>query len=164
MQVLPTPWRMDYITRTREVSECIFCSLVAEVADDAPRFILHRARRAFLVMNIYPYTPGHLLVVPYAHAPNLVSLDASTHDEMLALCQLGERLLRRSYGCRSIHVGANLGRAAGAGVPEHLHYHIVAWPEGALWERCCLAEDLPEGLPATYARLRACLLELLARP
>jgi ATP adenylyltransferase len=161
MKILSTPWRMAYIQRSRQETGCLFCDLLADPRTDAERFILHRARRSFLVLNIYPYTPGHLMVVPYAHAATLGALEEGDLDEMLALCQLGERLLRRAYGCRSIHAGANLGQAAGAGVPEHVHFHVVAWPEGELWERCTTAETLPEHLETTYDRFVKLLPELL---
>lgn len=164
MQFLATPWRMAYIEQARDDEGCPFCRLLTDGRDDGARFVLRRGERAFLVMNIYPYTPGHLLAVPYAHAPSPAALPAETHAELLDLCDLAERLLRRAFGCRSVHVGANLGRAAGAGVPDHVHYHIVGWPEGEVWEQCCAATGLPESLEATYGRFRSLLPELLEPP
>jgi ATP adenylyltransferase len=154
MDILTTPWRMAYIEAQAE-AECIFCCLLARECRDAERFILERREHAFLVLNIYPYTAGHLLAVPYRHVAALNDLAPEALTELLLLCQEAERLLRRAYGCRSVHTGANMGRAAGAGVPDHLHFHIVAWPEGALRERWEGAETLPEPLEATYERLMA---------
>lgn len=163
MEFLATPWRLRYIEQAREPQGCPFCGLLTDGRDDAARLIVHRAEQSMLLMNLYPYTPGHLLVVPFAHSPRLAALPPPTHAEMLDLCRLGERLLRRAFGCRSVHLGANLGRVAGAGVPDHVHYHIVAWPEGGLWERCD-ADELPESLATTYARMRELLPPLLATP
>ncbi|MCK4412871.1 MAG: HIT domain-containing protein [Candidatus Eisenbacteria sp.] len=155
MDILTTPWRMAYILAARSQSGCIFCDLLAREGSDAERFILERREHAFLVLNIYPYTPGHLLAVPYRHTALVNELTSEELAELFALCQTAERLLRRAYGCRSVHTGANLGRAAGAGVPDHLHFHIVAWPEGELRERWDGAESLPESLEQTYQRLMA---------
>ncbi len=160
MQILTTPWRMDYVLQTQRSEGCVFCQLQAAGKPDHESFILHRSRQAFLVLNIYPYTPGHMMAVPQRHVATIGELQADELDELLGLCSIGERLLRRSCGCRSIHVGANLGRAAGAGVPGHLHFHIVAWPEGQLWDRWAEAEVLPETLEVTYARLTALLAKL----
>jgi len=160
MEILTTPWRMDYILHTRDEDGCIFCRLLARQAPDEKRFILRRGAECFLVLNIYPYTPGHLLAVPRRHAAAIGELSPPELAELLGFCQLGERLLRRTMGCRSIHTGANLGRAAGAGVPEHVHFHIVAWPEGELWKQWAAAATLPEALEKTYRRLAGALAEL----
>jgi len=160
MQILATPWRMEYIARTQKGEGCVFCDLLAASHADEVSFILHREREAFLILNVYPYTPGHLMAVPYRHAPSLRELAADEIDALFRLAQQGERLLRRAYGCRSVQIGANLGRAAGAGVPGHVHLHVVAWPESGLWERWAEAETLPEALPETYTRLRQILRDL----
>jgi ATP adenylyltransferase len=157
MRILSTPWRMAYIKRDQRGEGCIFCGLLTDARTDEERFILHREAEAFLVLNIYPYTPGHLMAVPYRHAAGLGGLSASELEALLRLAQLGERALRRSFGCRSVHVGANIGRAAGAGVPGHVHLHVVGWPERGLWERWADAQAPPETLRETYARLRASL-------
>jgi ATP adenylyltransferase len=155
MQTLPTPWRMDYIRRGPRNDGCIFCDLLASPGTDAERFILRRDPEAFLVLNIYPYTPGHLMAVPYRHAPNLSALAPEELDALWRLSQLGERMLRRAYGCRSVQIGANLGRAAGAGVPTHVHLHVVAWPESVLWERWTGADSPTATLRQSYDRLQA---------
>ncbi|MFH1144180.1 MAG: HIT domain-containing protein [Candidatus Eisenbacteria bacterium] len=164
MEILTTPWRMDYIQQARDEQGCIFCNLLARQASDAELYVLRRGEHAFLVLNIFPYTPGHLLAVPYHHAAHISDLSPAQLAEVLAFCQIGERLLRRTMGCRSIHTGANLGRAAGAGVPEHVHFHVVAWPEQELWKRWESAAELPEALEQTYRRLAEALTELEAPP
>jgi len=163
MQVLCTPWRREYILAARQPEGCVFCGLLAAPASDAERLILHRGDQAYLLLNRYPYTPGHLLVVPYEHTARLAELPVATLDEMLALSQVGEHLIRSCFGCRSLHGGANVGRVAGAGVPDHIHFHLVAWPAGQLWTECCSEQGLPEGLPETYARMQARLPALLQR-
>jgi len=162
METLPTPWRMEYIQRGPRPDGCIFCELLASPGTDEERFILRRDPEAFLVLNIYPYTPGHLMAVPYRHAPNLSALAPAELDALWRLSQLGERMLRRAYGCRSVQIGANLGRAAGAGVPTHVHLHVVAWPEGALWESWAAAASPTATLRQSYDRLQAVRRELEA--
>jgi len=163
MEIIATPWRMAYIEGASGSDDCAFCKLLAAPGSDAERAIVHRGEQAFLVMNIYPYTPGHLLAVPYQHAASPGALPPGAHAELLSLCRLGELLLRRAFSCRSVHVGANLGRLAGAGVPDHVHYHIVAWPDGEVWDRCCAALMMPESIADTRARLASLLPELLGR-
>jgi ATP adenylyltransferase len=160
MEILVTPWRMEYIKHGAQSDACIFCALLAATGSDAERFILHRDPEAFLVLNIYPYTPGHLMAVPYRHASNLSDLTAAELDALWRLSQLGERAVRRAYGCRSVQIGANLGRPAGAGVPAHVHLHVVTWPERGLWERWAGAAKPPETVRESYARLTAVLGEL----
>ena len=154
MQILHTPWRKEYVVATQNQEGCVFCDLLASEKDDQTHFILHRGKTAFLVLNIYPYTPGHLMAVPYRHIASTAELKPDELPELLHLCQLGEKLLRRTYGCRSVHTGANLGRAAGAGVPGHMHFHIVAWPEDPLWERCQGQMEPGETLEETFRQLR----------
>jgi ATP adenylyltransferase len=151
---------MEYIRRSQQGEGCVFCELLADARGDAERLILLRAPESFLVLNAYPYTPGHLLAVPYRHVPNLGGLPPAALDELLRLTQLGERAVRRAFGCRSLHMGANLGRAAGAGVPGHVHLHVVAWPEDGLWQRWEAAATPPEALEATCRELREILAAL----
>lgn len=160
MRYLTTPWRMKYVISTARCKGCVFCDLLAQDANDADRFILQRGEHSFLVLNIYPYTPGHLMAVPYRHVATLGELQPEEIEELLDFCRRAEAALRRAYGCRSVHGGANLGRAAGAGVPGHLHFHLVAWPAGQLWQRWATAEEPPEALPQTYARLAHLLGEI----
>jgi ATP adenylyltransferase len=162
MKILSTPWRMAYIKRDQQGEGCIFCGLLADPRTDEARFILRREPDAFLVLNIYPYTPGHLMAVPCRHASGMSGLTVSELETVFRLAQLGERALRRAYGCRSVQIGANIGRAAGAGVPDHVHLHVVAWPERGLWERWADAETPPETLPETFDRLQASLKGLRA--
>ena len=160
MRYLTTPWRMKYVISTAQYKGCVFCDLLSDDREDPDCFILRRGKHGFLVLNIYPYTPGHLMAVPYRHVATLGELEPAEIEELLDFCRRGEEALRRAYGCRSVHGGANLGRAAGAGVPGHLHLHLVAWPAGQLWQRWATAEEPPETLPETYTRLTRLLDEI----
>ncbi len=157
MEILHTPWRRKYVISARDYPGCPFCDLLAAKGSDQDRFILHRADTAFLVLNIYPYTPGHLMAVPFRHVSSTEDLKPGQLLELLNLCRLAEKILRRAYGCRCVHAGANLGQAAGAGVLGHLHFHIVARPEDPLWERCRRDSEPPESLEETFRRLQEAL-------
>ncbi len=164
MEILHTPWRRKYVVSARDYEGCLFCDLLAPVGDDEARYILQRSATACLMLNTYPYTPGHLMAVPMRHASSTREMPREEWMELLELCRRGEWLLRRAYGCRSVHIGANLGAAAGAGVPEHLHFHVVAWPEEPLWSQCRTAADAPESLADSYRRLRELLDEAVDPP
>jgi ATP adenylyltransferase len=160
MKILHTPWRRPYVVSAREYRGCLFCDILAAEGPDRERYILKRGEHALLLLNAFPYTPGHLMAVPYRHLADSTALTPDEFGELLAFAGLGEQLLRRCYGCRSVHGGANLGAAAGAGVPGHLHIHLIAWPEPPLYERCQDALEPPEPLPETYQRMCAVLAEL----
>ncbi len=153
LEILHTPWRRKYVVSARETEGCVFCDLLSDKRSEKERLILHRGKSGFLMLNLYPYTPGHLMAIPYRHLSSTIEIESNELGELMELCCLGERLLRRAYGCRSIHIGANLGEAAGAGVPGHLHFHIVAWPEQPLWEACKNDTRPPEAVQETYKRL-----------
>lgn len=161
MEILHTPWRREYVVSARDYRGCLFCNILEEDTPDRDRFILKRGRHAMLMLNAFPYTPGHMMAVPYRHLSEGTALSPEEFTELLELAGLGERLLRRCYGCRSVHGGANLGSAAGAGVPGHLHLHVIARPESPLYERCQQAHEPPEPVEETYARLHAVLQETL---
>lgn len=117
------PWRGDFI-RGPKAKGCIFCKMLAEKKDRA-NLILHRGERCFIVFNRYPYTSGHLMIVPNRHVGNLEKLDAATLHEMMDLSQYMVASLKHEFAPRGFNLGMNLGRSAGAGVAGHLHLHIV---------------------------------------
>jgi ATP adenylyltransferase len=163
MEILHTPWRRKYVVGARETRGCLFCDLLANPGSDAERLILHRGTRAFLLLNLFPYTPGHVMAIPYRHVASTLDLQPDEFEELLILCGLSERLLRDAYGCQSVHIGSNLGEAAGAGVPGHLHFHIVEWPEQPLFEACKNDEVAPEAVTETYERLSKRLPKMLEK-
>ena len=118
------PWRIEYVEHARDPRSCIFCD-PGEPVDDRSRLILHRGRSAFVLLNRYPYSPGHLMVAPFAHSGRIDELDPSTQAELMALLASSARILESTYNCDGLNVGANLGAAAGAGFADHLHFHLV---------------------------------------
>jgi ATP adenylyltransferase len=122
MERLWSPWRLAYVTGTGGANACIFCE--ADQRDDDP-LIVDRGAHAFVILNLYPYNSGHLMVVPRRHVGNLASLTADELSEIMLLTQRSEIALTRVYQPQGINVGINLGRPAGAGVVDHVHVHLV---------------------------------------
>ena len=139
---------------------CIFCDKTHDDrAKDRENLVLLRGERAFIVMNLYPYTNGHLMVAPYEHCGELEALDADTQKEMMTLIGVGIRALRQTFKPHGFNVGANLGKCAGAGVEDHVHFHVVPRWNGDTNFMPVLAETrlIPEMLPDTYDKLLAAL-------
>jgi ATP adenylyltransferase len=152
MERLWAPWRMEYILGERP-DHCIFCDLGE--ADDRDRLILCRTTCSFVMLNRYPYTNGHMMIAPYRHTADL---DELTDDEMLDLFKtvaICRNVLQHAAAPQGFNVGINLGRAAGAGVDEHLHLHIVPRWSGDTNYMSVLADIrvMPENLTATYDAL-----------
>lgn len=159
MDRLWTPWRYAYIKgssgRQPEDSSCIFCSL-RDTDDDDAAFILHRAEYNYIVLNIYPYISGHLLIVPYEHTPDLDAASALTTGEMMTLAKNCQTVLREVYRPHGFNLGMNLGRSAGAGVAEHIHLHIMPRWAGDANFMTTVGETrvIPEDLTETFSKLR----------
>lgn len=151
-----TPWRMSYVGGSVRESGCIFCNRL-ESDDDVGSLIIYRGRRAFVILNLYPYNTGHLMVVPNAHVQDPSELDQETHGEMAALVGNLTGVLRHSLSCDGFNVGMNIGDAAGAGIAEHLHQHIVPrWIGDANFMPIVgSTKVLPELLSVTYGKVRA---------
>ena len=156
------PWRMAYVSEAGKPSaECIFCAKPAEDAD-AQNLIVWRGEYCFVILNLFPYTSGHLMIVPYRHAPDLASLTDAEWLELGRLMRQCLRALEREYRPDGFNVGFNLGRAAGAGIEGHLHMHIVPRWHGDTNFMATIGETrvLPESLEQTYTRLRRALQEV----
>jgi ATP adenylyltransferase len=126
LQRLWAPWRFGYIAGQDPVQGCPFCVLPARDPDqDRASLILHRGTHAFVLFNAYPYNPGHLMVVPYAHEADLESLDAEVAAELFELGRRTVAALKERIGAQGINLGMNLGGVAGAGITDHLHLHAV---------------------------------------
>jgi ATP adenylyltransferase len=154
-----TPWRMAYIKGPHDEG-CILCQKPLE-ADDQKNLILFRAERCFVLLNLYPYNNGHVMVAPYAHVADLGALEAATACDLMALVQRCVRALQRAYSPHGFNIGMNLGRVAGAGIADHLHLHIVPRWQGDLNFMPLIGgtKMIPEMLEETYQTVRACLLE-----
>lgn len=151
-----TPWRFTYITNADKTSDCVFCSQ-PQSHDDEKTLIVHRAEHCFIILNAYPYTSGHVMVVPYQHTDQLQKLSAPAAQEMMALTQKLEGILRELYHPDGMNVGMNIGKAAGAGIAGHIHMHILPrWIADANF-MSVIGETrvLPETLDVTYKRIRA---------
>ena len=158
MDYLWTPWRYAYVTAGEKISGCIFCDL-PKVGDDAQVRIVHRAQYCYIVLNMYPYTPGHVMVVPFAHLDELQKLPPDAAHEMMDLAQRMERVLRRLYAPDGVNVGMNIGKAAGAGVAGHVHMHVLPrWVADANFVSVVgETRILPESLDLTYGRIKGAL-------
>ena len=134
---------------------CFLCESPTRGQDDQV-YILHRARLAYVILNLYPYNTGHLMIAPYEHGGELEELAPETSEEMWTLAQLSVRILKAEYRPDGFNIGMNVGRLAGAGVPGHLHLHVVPRWGGDTNFLAVVGETriLPEDLNQTYARLR----------
>jgi len=158
MEHLWTPWRMTYLQGTDPKPEgCLFCNVASTPEADATTFVLQRGQSAFVILNLYPYNNGHLMVVPFAHVESIEGLSPEQLGEVMALSQTCLAVLRQAYNPQGFNMGINIGGAGGAGVPGHVHLHIVPRWNGDNNFMSTLADTrvIPETIEQTYERLRA---------
>lgn len=155
MKRLWSPWRMKYISEEKHKQGCVFC-LEPQQPDNAQNLILYRGQQAYVILNRYPYTSGHLMVVPFNHQPSLENLRSTERAEMMELATICMQVLRLEYQPEGFNVGVNIGEAAGAGILEHVHLHIVPRWTGDTNFMSALGETrvLPESLEESYLRLK----------
>jgi ATP adenylyltransferase len=151
------PWRMTYIMSTVQQTDegCVFCRMLAE-REDERNLILARGMHAFVVMNLFPYNTGHLMVVPKRHTGDFSSLSADEHMELVRLMARGQAALHSCFAPHGYNIGMNLGRASGAGIADHLHYHVVPRWNGDNNFMSVVSDTkvISESLTDTYARLK----------
>lgn len=153
-------WRGDYVTTAdgalQDGPACVFCRILGSGLPDEETYVLWRGERTFAILNLYPYTSGHLMVMPQRHVGDLGELDDDEHDELFRSLRSAHDALRRAYDPGGVNIGANLGKAAGAGVPGHLHVHAVPRWAGDTNFMTTVADTrvLPESLETTYTKLR----------
>jgi ATP adenylyltransferase len=160
MDYLWTPWRFTYIASADRATSCVFCDL-ERCGDDRKALIVYRGEHNFVVLNAYPYTSGHSMVVPYAHLDRLHLLPRAAAEEMMALTQRLERILIGEYHPDGVNLGMNIGKAAGAGIAGHIHMHVLPrWVADANF-MSVVGETrvLPELLETTYERLHKAFKE-----
>lgn len=164
MNHLWAPWRMAYIANADKSEGCIFCDKPALERDEETH-ILHRGSRAFVMLNAFPYSNGHLMVAPNKHTADLNDLDEGELLEVMGLTRLCVNVLRRCSQPDGFNVGANMGRVAGAGVAHHVHMHIVPRWNGDTNFMAVVGgvRVVPESLDQSYARLREALAAELGR-
>ncbi len=159
------PWRLPYIIAAERHDGCIFCDFPAQNEScDEQNFLLYRGRTAFIILNAFPYSNGHLMVVPLRHTNTLDSYSDDELLEIMSLQRLAFRLLRKVMNPEAFNGGLNVGRAAGAGITGHLHWHVVPRWNGDT-NFMTVVNDvrvIPESLQAVYRRLKAALPEVLA--
>jgi len=158
-----SPWRLAYVTGGGDRKGCVFCD--AQEAGDQARLLLWQGDACFVILNLYPYNNGHLMVVPNRHVATLANLEPAELEELMRLTRLSEMVLTEAYQPQGINVGMNLGRAAGAGVVDHLHIHLVPRWVGDTNFMSVVGNVrvLPEELEVTAARLREIFDRLGAR-
>ena len=152
------PWRMRYVGAPDEErpAGCVFCDLPAQ-DDDKATYILHRGRLAFVIMNLYPYNNGHVMIVPYAHEARLPALASEIVNEMMELTQVTQQVVQDAMRPQGFNLGMNQGCAAGAGIEEHLHLHVVPRWVGDTNFMPAIGDTrvMPQHLDETYELLRA---------
>ncbi len=158
MENLWAPWRMAYIAPKTPQQGCIFCIFPAD-ENDAEHYILHRGERCFMMLNLYPYSIGHLMIAPYQHVGTIEKLDAETLVELMAQAQLALKALRQTMKPDGFNMGINEGKVAGAGFADHVHLHVVPRWEGDTNFMPVLADVkvMPEHLETVYKQLKLVL-------
>ena len=156
MDHLWNPWRYRYVQKSDPNDACIFCQKAAENRDEE-NYIVHRARHNFIILNLYPYTTGHLMVAPYEHVATLEAASEDIVVEIMLLSRQAQRLLRSIYKPGGFNIGMNIGDVAGAGIAGHIHMHVVPRWRGDANFMSTIGETriLPEELPETYRKLKA---------
>ena len=152
-------WRMKYVSNADKEPGCVFCNALSK-KDGGNNLIVKRGVHAFIILNKYPYTSGHLMVAPFAHKATLEDLDAATRAEMMELSSFSMTVLREVYHPQAFNMGANIGEAAGAGVPGHVHLHIVPRWNGDTNFMSAIGDVrvLPESLEDTFKRVKEAIV------
>jgi ATP adenylyltransferase len=169
MDRLWSPWRYRYVSHAPDDSGCIFCDKAGGQCDkagdagrDKENLILWRGRHVYALLNLYPYTTGHLMVTPYAHVAELSLVSAEALAEMMNVAQHAERILKQVYRCDGLNVGMNLGRAAGAGIAAHVHLHILPrwFADANFMTTVGESRVIPEDLETTWGKLQPLFREI----
>ena len=160
MDYLWTPWRYRYISEAKNVSGCVFCNAPAANRDEE-WLIVQRAAKNYVILNRYPYTSGHVMIVPYAHTADFSGLERDTAAEMMLLSQRVQAAIEDVYHPDGFNLGMNLGRSAGAGIADHLHMHLLPRWTGETNFMTTVGETRlePEELSVTYTKLHKALAQ-----
>ncbi len=155
MDYLWSPWRYRYITAEKPKSDCVFCD-IANSFDDEANLVIYRALHNYVLLNRYPYSSGHLMIVPFQHVASLAEAAEPVSAEMMLLMRRLELSLREVYRPGGLNLGMNLGESAGAGVAGHIHMHMLPRWAGDANFMTTTAETrvIPEELPITYSKLK----------
>ncbi len=151
---LYAPWRSIY--QLRETTGCHFCCIGNEQKHDAREFVLKRYTYCYVMLNLYPYNKGHVLVIPYSHTANLYDLSVEEQTEIMNVVANTIKILEDAFHCQGINMGLNGGRSAGASIPDHLHFHIVPRFSGdtafmeAIFDTRIISAHIPEVYQQLY--------------
>jgi ATP adenylyltransferase len=156
MDHLWTPWRTTYMKEKRDKTRCVFCA-AGESLSDEESLVVYRGKLAFVLLNRYPYTSGHLMIAPYAHVSRLRQVDESTTDEMMRLARRAEGIVEEAYKPEGLNLGLNLGEAAGAGIEQHIHMHVLPrwWGDANFMTSVANTRIIPEALEDTYVKIKS---------
>ena len=154
MKLLWAPWRIEYV-RMEKIEECIFCRFPKE-SEDEKNLILYRGKKAFIIMNNYPYNPGHIMVAPYRHVANFEDLTEEEILDLYRLTSLGVKAIKKAMKPQGFNIGINIGRVAGAGIEGHIHVHIVPRWNGDTNFMPVLSDTkiIVEGIRESYKELK----------
>ncbi len=154
MTHLWTPWRSKYITEKKDQSRCIFCDAAA-ASEDVRTLVVYRGEFTFVILNRYPYTSGHIMIAPYAHVSRLAETSEAVTQEIMRLVRRSEAVLQEIYNPQGLNLGMNLGEAAGAGIEQHIHMHMLPrWNGDANFMTSIgCTRIIPETLEKTYVKL-----------
>ena len=160
MDYLWTPWRYGYVSSGVAMPECLFC-VKQKSDDDRANYVVLRGEHNFIMLNMFPYSSGHVMIAPYAHVSTLEQAEPATRDEMMRLTARSETALRALYKPEGINIGMNIGACAGAGVAGHIHMHVLPRWCGDTSFMTAVGETrvLPEDLGVTWERLRDALVK-----
>jgi len=125
MERIYAPWRSEYVTNDKKIEGCVFCHVVEHKDEDEELGVLYRDEEFFIVMNRYPYSPGHFMIIPNQHTANLEDLDKEVFSKISLCAQQGVKMLKEVLNAHGVNIGMNLGSAGGAGIAEHIHMHLV---------------------------------------
>ena len=155
MEHIWSPWRYKYIAAADREEGCVFCR-IQESANDDENYVVYRGRLNFVILNLFPYTSGHLMIVPYEHTASFASINEETSTEMMSLTKRAQTALEAEYHPDGFNIGMNLGRSAGAGVADHIHLHVVPRWTGDANFVSIVGETrvLPEDLATTREKLK----------
>jgi ATP adenylyltransferase len=156
MNYLWTPWRSAYMKEKKDKTRCIFCDAAADPRADERNLVVFRGKLAFALLNRYPYTSGHLMIAPYVHVARLGDATEDTSAEMMDITRRAEQVLQEAYRPDGLNLGMNLGEAAGAGIEQHIHMHVLPRWKGDANFMTSVGDTriIPEALEETYAKLR----------
>jgi ATP adenylyltransferase len=161
MNYLWTPWRSTYMKQNRDSGGCIFCD-AARGSDDQESLVVYRGQHCFVILNRYPYTSGHLMVAPYLHVSRLSQTDEAASGEMMHLTRFAEKALGLVYSPDGVNLGMNMGEAAGAGIEQHIHMHVLPRWKGDANFMTSVGQTriIPEVLSETWGKLHGAFRDL----